>query len=54
MTNLDIIKERFAQFKDAVRQGGNMALCEQMSQTLDMSLHLHRQLEGGNQLESYC
>lgn len=30
-----------------VHTSGNLALCEQMSQTLELSLSLHEQLEGG-------
>lgn len=47
MTNQEIIKKKFSRFREAVHQCGNFALCDQMSRTLEQSLNLHEQLEGG-------
>ena len=47
MTNQEIIRKRFESFRQSVRKGGNVALCEQMQDTLEHSLNLHEQLEGG-------
>lgn len=47
MTNRDIIKKGVEAFRRRVHDGGNLALCEQMSDTLEQSLNFHEQLEGG-------
>ena len=47
MTNQEIIKKKFEAFRQKVHQGGNLALCDQMQRTLEQSLNLHEQLEGG-------
>lgn len=47
MTNQEIIKKRFEAFRQGVRTCGNLALCDQMETTLNQSLGLHEQLEGG-------
>jgi len=47
MTNQEIIRKRFEAFRQGVHKCGNLALCDQMSRTLEQSLNLHEQLEGG-------
>lgn len=47
MTNQEIIRKRFESFRQGVHRSGNLALCEQMEDTLQHSLNLHEQLEGG-------
>ena len=47
MTNQEIIKKKFEAFRQGVHKGGNLALCDQMSRTLEQSINLHEQLEGG-------
>ena len=47
MTNQEIIRKKFKAFREAVHKGGNLALCDQMSRTLEQSINLHQQLEGG-------
>jgi hypothetical protein len=47
VTNLEIIRKKFENFRQSVHEGGNLALREQMSDVLDLSVNLHEQLEGG-------
>lgn len=47
MTNSEVISKGFAGFRQRVHTIGNRALCEQMADTLELSLNLHEQLEGG-------
>lgn len=47
MTNQEIIRKKFEAFRRGVHKAGNLALCDQMEDTLNKSLNLHEQLEGG-------
>lgn len=47
MTNQEIIRKKFEAFRRKVHDAGNLALCDQMEDTLNKSLNLHEQLEGG-------
>ena len=47
MTNQEIIKKKFASFSHAVRDGGNLALCDQLKRTMEQSINLHAVLEDG-------
>lgn len=47
MTNQEKISKAIERFRYTVHDGGNLALCAQMSATLSDSLNLHEQLEGG-------
>lgn len=47
MTNQEIIRKNFDAFLRGVHEAGNLALCEQMEDTLHHSLNLHEQLESG-------
>lgn len=47
MTNQEIIRKKFESFRRGVHNCANLALCDQMSDTLEHSISLHEQLEGG-------
>ena len=47
MTNQEIIRKKFKSFRQDVHKCANLALCDQMSDTLEHSLNLHDSLEGG-------
>lgn len=47
MTNQEVISKRLAAFRQGVHKCGNLALADQMERTLEQSLNLHEQLEGG-------
>lgn len=47
MTNQEIIRKKFENFRQEVHKCGNLALCDQMEDTLEHSLNLHENLEGG-------
>ena len=47
MNNQEIIQRRFEGFLQKVRKASNLALCDQMEDTLNKSLNLHEQLEDG-------
>ena len=47
MTNQEIIKRKFAAFRQKVDKGGNNALADQMKRTMEQSLNLHLVLEEG-------
>ncbi len=47
MTNLEKIQRSFEAFRLGVHKCGNIALCKQMERSLEQSLNLHQQLEGG-------
>ena len=47
MTNQEIIRKKFDAFRQGVHKCGNLALCDQLSDTLEHSINLHAQLENG-------
>ena len=47
MTNQEKIEKMFRGFRERVHNAGNKALCDQLQDTLELSVGLHEQLEGG-------